>query len=328
MRELIESLKSSEGLVQKRAISDIWKYLPTTSNINGEEVLLGDDAAAIKSDDHYLLIAGEGVYHPLLKSNPYLAGRTSVLANVNDIYSMGGRPIAIVDVLSSSNNNETKEVLRGISDNARRYKVPVVGGHISQDADCSSLCVFILGKAKNILSSFNAKEGDDLVFVSNSRGNFVSGFNFWDSSSMLKDEEVLDDLELIVEIAEEELADTAKDVSMAGLIGSILMLLESSQKGALLNIDSIPKPCEVPLKDWLLAFPSYGFIFSLRPENTDKVKAKFYNKGLSCENIGRVTSDMKVAFVNKENEKELFWDLNTNPLIGVGNHTQPQEQHG
>ena len=30
----------------------------------------------------------------------------------------------------------------------------------------------------------------------------------------------------------------------------------------------------------------------------------------------------------KENEKELFWDLNTNPLIGVGNHTQPQEQHG
>ena len=109
MRELIESLKSSEGLVQKKAISDIWKYLPTTSNINGEEVLLGDDAAAIKSDDHYLLIAGEGVYHPLLKSNPYLAGRTSVLANVNDIYSMGGRPIAIVDVLSSSNNNEQPE---------------------------------------------------------------------------------------------------------------------------------------------------------------------------------------------------------------------------
>ena len=44
--------------------------------------------------------------------------------------------------------------------------------------------------------------------------------------------------------------------------------------------------------------------------------------------VYHVTSDMKVAFVNKENEKELFWDLNTNPLIGVGNHTQPQEQHG
>ncbi|GJM17350.1 MAG: methanogenesis marker 2 protein [Thermodesulfobacteriota bacterium] len=319
MRELIESLKTSESLVQKQAIRDIWKYLPKASTINGNEVLLGDDTAAIKSDDHYLLIAGEGVYTPLLKSNPYLAGRTSVLTNVNDIYSMGGRPIAIVDVLFSSSMQNTKEVLKGINDNAERYKVPVVGGHISQDSECSSLSVFILGKAKNLLSSFNAKEGDDLLFVSNSKGKFVSGFNFWDSSSMLTDDEVVEDLELIAQIAEEGLADAAKDVSMAGLIGSVLMLLESSQKGALINIDNIPKPCEVPLKDWLLAFPSYGFIFSLRPENTDKVKDKFMKKGLTCESIGKVTSDMKITFINEKNEKELFWNLGTTPLIGVGN---------
>lgn len=318
MRKLIESLKSSESLVQKHAISDVWKYLPKTSIINGNEVLLGDDTAAIKSDDHYLLIAGEGVYQPLLKSNPYLAGRTSVLTNVNDIYSMGGRPIAIVDVLFSSDIDQTKEVLKGINDNSKRYKVPVVGGHISQDSDCASLSVFILGKAKNLLSSFSAKEGDDLLFVSNSKGKFVSGFNFWDSSSMLSDDEVLEDLELIAQVAEEGLADTAKDVSMAGLIGSVLMLLESSQKGALINIDSIPKPCEVTLQDWLLAFPSYGFIFSIRPEKTEKIRQKFQTKSLICESIGKVTSDMKVAFTNMNDEKELFWDLQSTPLIGVG----------
>ncbi|MCZ6864869.1 MAG: sll0787 family AIR synthase-like protein [Candidatus Dadabacteria bacterium] len=315
---MIESLKSSESLVQKKAIGDIWKYFPKACQISGEDVLLGDDAAAIKFDDHYLLLAGEGVFQPLIESNPYLAGRTSVLANVNDIYSMGGRPVAIVDVLFSSDSKSTEEILRGISDNAARYKVPVVGGHISQDTQCSSLSVFILGKAKNLLSSFNAKDGDDLVFISNSKGKFVSGFNFWDSSSMLGDEEVLDDLELIAEIAEEGLADTAKDVSMAGLIGSILMLLESSQRGALLNLDKIPKPCEVPLKEWLLAFPSFGFIMSLRPENTDKVKDKFQKRGLKCEKIGQVTSDMKVSFVNKAGEKELFWNLRTTPFIGVG----------
>jgi hypothetical protein len=27
---------------------------------------------------------------------------------------------------------------------------------------------------------------------------------------------------------------------------------------------------------------------------------------------------MKVSFVNKAGEKELFWDLKTTPLIGVG----------
>jgi AIR synthase-related protein len=318
MRELIESLKSSESLIQKKAISDVWKYFPKTCQINGEDVLLGDDTAAIKFDDHYLLLAGEGVYQPLLKANPYLAGRTSILTNVNDIYSMGGRPIAIVDVLFSSDSNNTAEILRGISDNAARYKVPVVGGHISQDAECPSLSVFILGKAKNLLSSFNAKVGDDIVVISNSKGKFVSGFNFWDSSSMLGDEEVLNDLELIAEIAEEGLADTAKDVSMAGLIGSILMFLESSQKGALLSIDSISKPYDIPLKEWLLAFQSFGFVLSLRPENTDKVKDKFHKQGLTCEKIGKVISDMKVCFVNQKDEKELFWDLSKTPFIGIG----------
>lgn len=318
MRELIEDLKSSESLAQKRAISDLWKYFPKECRVNNEDVLLGDDTAALKYDDHYLLMAGEGVYQPLLESNPYLAGRTSVLTNVNDIYSMGGRPVAIVDVLFASDSGVTSEVLRGISDNAARYKVPVVGGHISEDVQHSSLSVFILGRAKNLLTSFNARDGDDLIFVTNSKGKFVSGFNFWDSSSMLADTEVLDDLELLAEIAEEGLADAAKDVSMAGLIGSVLMLLESSQKGALLNIDSIPKPCEIPLKEWLLAFPSYGFILSLRPDSTMKVKNKFNRRGLTCENIGTVTTDMKVTFVDNKNQEELFWDLNTTPYIGVG----------
>ena len=328
MRELIESLKSSESLIQKRAISDLWKYIPQTSTIDCTDVLLGDDTAAIKSGDHYLLVAGEGVYQPLLKSNPYLAGRTSVLANVNDIYSMGGRPLAIVDVLFSSGSHTTKEVLRGINDNSKRYKVPIVGGHISDDSECSSLSVFILGKATNILSSFNAKEGDDLLFVSNPNGKFVPGFKFWDSSSMLSEDRALDDLEIIAEIADEGLADSAKDVSMAGLIGSVLMLLESSQKGAVINIDSIPKPCEVALQDWMLAFPSYGFVFSLRPENTPKVKEKFIKRGLSSEIIGNVTGDMKIEFINKENQKEIFWDLLKTPYIGVGKSTRNQVSYG
>ncbi|MEZ4546634.1 MAG: hypothetical protein R3B51_02450 [Thermodesulfobacteriota bacterium] len=36
--------------------------------------------------------------------------------------------------------------------------------------------------------------------------------------------------------------DTAKDVSMAGLIGSVLMLLESSGKGADINVESYRGP--------------------------------------------------------------------------------------
>ena len=134
MRDLIRNLKLSDTLAQKETIQNVWEYFPETAELPGGQVHLGDDAAAIETKDGYLLLAGEGVYPPLLKSNPYLAGRTSVLTNVNDIYAMGGRPTAIVDVLISSDNEEAGEVLRGIRDNAARYGVPVVGGHISKDA--------------------------------------------------------------------------------------------------------------------------------------------------------------------------------------------------
>lgn len=318
MDELIRVLRSSPRLDQKARLKSLWRVLPQVSQVDGSDIIIGDDAASIKTQDGYLLLAAEGAYPPLLKSNPYLAGRTSVLTNVNDIYAMGGRPMAIVDVLFASDSKEAKEVLRGIRDNALRYKVPVIGGHLTVERDCSSLSVSILGKAKRLLSSFDARADDDLVFVSNLNGRFYSGFNFWDSSSNLNSEEVLIHLELLPQIAEDGLADTGKDVSMAGLIGSTLMLLECSQKGAEIYIDKIPKPSGVPLKDWLATFPSFGFVLSLRPRNTPKVKEIFRKFDLVCEAIGKVTSDCRVFFINDSGKKNLFWDFSEEPLIGFG----------
>ncbi|MEQ9619495.1 MAG: sll0787 family AIR synthase-like protein [Deltaproteobacteria bacterium] len=328
MRELIQSLQSSARIIQKRDIRDIWNYFPKHCRMEGSDILLGDDAAAIRYKDDYLLLAAEGVYQPLLKSDPYLAGRTSVLANVNDIYAMGGRPIAIIDVLFSRDPKNAGEVLRGIRDNAVRYNVPVVGGHISQNAECPSLSVFILGKAKKLLTSFSAQAGDKLVFISNLKGKFISGFNFWDSSSMLEGVEATRQLEAISEIAEDGVADTAKDVSMAGVIGSILMLLESSGKGAELDISNMPRPFEIPLNEWLLTFPSFGFILSLRPDKTLIVKEKFNRLDLACESIGTVTTEKKVYFTDGGSDKELFWDFNERPLTGLNETSSTQVGNG
>ena len=280
-------------------------------------MILGDDAAAIKTQDGYLLLAAEGVYPPLLRSNPYLAGRTSVLTNVNDIYAMGGRPLAILDVLFAPDTEEIREVLRGIRDNASRYKISLVGGHLTQETSCSSLSVFILGRAKTLLTSFDARADDDLVLISSFRGKLYSGFSFWDSSSHLSGEEALEQLELLPQIAEDGLADTGKDISMAGLIGTTLMLLEGSGKGAEIYVDKIPTPFEVPLKEWLLTFPSFGFVLSVKPDNTPKVEERFMGSGLVCEKIGKVTLDRQVFFVNDAGQRDIFWDFDKQGLIGL-----------
>ncbi len=316
MQDLIRTLKTSARIVQKQYLAALWRYFPRSPRIDGSDILLGDDAAAIKSGEGYLLLAAEGVYQPLLKSNPYLAGRTSVLTNVNDIYAMGGRPVALVDVLFSENEESAGEVLRGISDNAARYGVPVVGGHTTLEAESGSLSVFILGKAERLLSGFGAREGDDILLASALEGRFYPAFNFWDSSSTLPGDELRRQLEILPALAESGLADAAKDVSMAGLIGSALMMLEGSKAGAEIYLDRIPAPAEVPLVKWLLTFPSYGFILSARPDKTQYIKESFRGPGLVCETVGRVTGDGRV-FLTDGGEKELFWNFNEEPLVGV-----------
>ncbi len=325
MQKLISALRSSPRLVQKTKLQALWHQLPRVCEVNRDHVILGDDAAAIKNHEGYMLLAAEGVYPHLLKSNPYLAGRTSVIANVNDIYAMGGRPMAVLDVLFASDVEEAGEVVRGIRDNASRYMIPVVGGHFTEEKGFSSLAVFILGKAQSLLSSFNSQVGDDLVFVSNLKGKFYSGFNFWDSSSSLSSEQALKHLELLPRIAEEGLADSAKDVSMAGIIGSTLMLLECSRKGAEIYLDKIPAPFEVPLEDWLLTFPSFGFVLSLRSQNTQKVGDRFRKLGLVCQSIGKVTPDQKVFFIDGGEKRNLFWDFSVEPLIGFANQPLSHE---
>jgi AIR synthase-related protein len=318
MDELISALRSSPRLTDKVNLRNLWDIIPGVCEVDGRNVILGDDAAAIETQDGYLLVAAEGVYPELLKSNPYLAGRTSVLTNVSDIYAMGGRPIAILDVLFSPISDEVNDVLRGIKDNASRYKVPLVGGHLTRKTNFSSLSVFIIGRATRILSSFNAKAGDDLVFVCNLEGKFYSGFNFWDSSSQLSSEDALRQLEVFPRLAEEGKVDSAKDVSMAGLIGSVLMLLESSGKGAEIHIEKIPKPYDIPLREWLITFPSYGFILSIRPQYTTEVKKIFNSIKLTCGVIGKIVGGSNVIFVKNGVEKRLFWDIEVQPLIGIG----------
>ncbi len=327
MQNLIRILKSSTRLVQKQYLAGLWRYFPLAPRIDGNELLLGDDAAAIKSGDGYLLLAAEGVYQPLLNSNPYLAGRTSVLTNVNDIYAMGGRPVALVDVLFSKNQESAGEVLRGIRDNAGRYGVPVVGGHTTLDAESGSLSVFILGKAERLLSGFGALAGDDIVFASDFDGKFYPAFNFWDSSSGLAEDALRGQLEILPQLAESGLADAAKDVSMAGLIGSALMMLEGSKAGAEIYLDRIPAPGDVPLQKWLLTFPSYGFIVSSRPEKTQHIKERFRDGGLVCETIGRVINDSRVFFTDG-GEKAVFWNFNEEPLIGVNPSGTAQVDNG
>ena len=275
----------------------------------------GDDAAAIPDGDGYLLLAAEGIVDALVRRNPYLAGRCAVLANVNDIYAMGGRPLAMVDVIGTPDEASAREICRGMRDAAARYRVPVVGGHLLRTALDHSACLAILGRAKACLTSFDARPGDRLVLATRPNGVWLADLGFWNATLPEDDDTLIAHLELLPACAEAGLARAGKDVSMAGLAGTALMLAESSGVGCRLDVDALAPPPGAPLAQWLLAFMSYGFLLAVAPDKLDAVAALFTAGGVRTVPVGEVCRERQVWLAQGQ-ERALLWNLETTPFVG------------
>ena len=318
---LASALLRGRGFAHKRDISDVVSalsaVLPGGTAALGQAVGVGDDCAAIPDGDGgYLLFAIEGFVDDFVQRMPWFAGYCGVMVNVSDICAMGGRPIAVVDALWSRGMAPGRQVLEGLAAASQRYGVPIVGGHSNNQAVGGQLAVAILGRAKTLLTSFNARPGDTLVMAIDLRGAYQEPNPYWDASTRAPAERLRADLELLPALAESGLCDAAKDISMAGAVGTALMLLECSQVGGVIDVQAIPRPPGVPLLRWLQSFPSYGYVFSVRPAQATAVARHFESQGIACAAVGEVTATPQLHLRDGETSA-LLWDLAAQPFIGA-----------
>lgn len=313
---LLTTLRHSRALVSKQDIAEAAAILQPASP---DAIRLGDDCAAIPDGDGYLLLASEGFQDSFVRAMPWFAGYCGVMVNVSDIAAMGGRPVAVVDALWSNTSEAATSMLTGLHEGARTYGVPVVGGHTNMRSTHNSLSVAILGRARHLLTSFDACPGEVLIAAIDLRGRWHDPHPFWDASSTLCGTEgaarLRDDLELLPCIAEDGLSRAAKDISMAGVLGTALMLAECSGIGMTITLDDIPRPDQAPMERWLSAFPSYGYLLTARPKNADAIMARFHGRGIAASVIGRCNSTQRLD-VTWAGERETFWDLAQTPLMG------------
>lgn len=318
LEELITALRAAPAWQRKREIEVLAGELMTSPPlIEGRPVLVGDDTAAIDTGEGYLLLAAEVMYPPLVRADPYLAGKYAILANVNDIYAMGGYPLALVDVILATGTEEAAAILRGLRDGCARYDVALVGGHLTAAGDTTSVAACILGRTKKLLSSFEVEPGDILLHATNLRGEFHPQFRFWNCSAHLSDADLRRDLAILPAIAEAGWCRAGRDVSMGGIFGSLLMLLELSGLGAVIDLETVPQPAgtEDRYLDWLLAFPSYGFILAVPPEHVAAVQAVFAARAITCAAIGQATVNRQVV-LRQNDRAATLWNLAAEPFIG------------
>jgi len=320
LHALVERLRESRGFRHKTDIAGVVASLasrfPNGTRDLAQAVAVGDDCAAIADGDGYLLLAIEGLVSDFVETMPWFAGYSNVMVNISDVYAMGGRPLAVVDALWSDGLESAEQILAGMAAASSAYGVPVVGGHSNTRSAEPQLAVSILGRARALLSSFNARPGDSLVMAVDLRGRFEDPYPFWNASVGAPAERLRDDLELLPQLAERGLCEAAKDISMAGALGTSLMLLECSGVGARIDLDAIPRPDGVDFERWLSAFPSYGFLLSVRDEHVDEVHACFAQRGLACATIGSVDASREVV-LTQQGDSALLWNFRESAFIGA-----------
>jgi AIR synthase-related protein len=294
LSRLIDFLRTHPGVVDKLAISRA--YAPA-QDLAGA-IRIGDDCAAIPDHDGFLLFAGEGMLEAFVADDPWFAGYSAVMVNLSDIAAMGGRPLAIVDILWTPGLEKGAAVWEGISAASQAYGVPVVGGHTTiTRSDNSFLAAAVLGRAKRLITSFDARPGDALLMAIDLRGEYRGEKPFWNASVGAPDERLRADLELLSTLAEKGWVRSGKDISNGGIIGTLAMLLQCSHVGAELRLDQIPRPDQTDLARWLVSFPSFGFLLSVDPSQVDNVNALFAEREIVSAQVGTITESRAFVLV-------------------------------
>ncbi len=305
---IVEAIRTFPGVTRKRAIQEIVDCLQTGSfpQVAASE---GEDAAAVEFGDNYILFAADGIMESLVNSDPFYAGYFAVLVNVNDIAAMGGKPTAMVDVLSLSKSKVCNQILKGMAKAVKKFNVPIVGGHTHPDCKYNAIDISIIGivPKEDIILSCRARGGDDIVFIMDLDGFYPPGLKHaWDTTSEKDDNIVQAQVEMMSIIASKHIVNSGKDMSNPGCIGTLGMMLESSMKGGIVDIAKIPIPDGVDLIQWLLSYQGCGFVFACPPSNSQELIELFRTVGCEGAVVGSIDDTMELKLTLNGETKVLF----------------------
>lgn len=307
---VVNEVRNYTGVTGKQTISRARQFVQPGDPIHGP----GDDGAIVEVAGHQVVACGEAISPIFVNGDPYGAGIAAILANVNDVAAMGGIPRGIVNTVTGPKNG-IDDVMRGMSDAAKMYDVPIIGGHLTESEGENSLSAFAIGHAEQVLTMANVRPGQALLFVCSLEGEMRSDFPFF-TTLKRQGPTLARDVRLFSQAAAEGAAVAGKDVSMAGSLGSLAMLLEYTRCGAEVDMRKHPMPADTDPLRWLISFPTFAFWLTAEPERIADCVEIFESKDLICAHVGNVTENGAVVLLDGEHRRTLL-DLTSESITGL-----------
>jgi uncharacterized protein len=308
---VVRAVRDGAGLRSKAALRLVTEVLGASDWVGGP----GDDAAVVEVGAPHVVAGGEALFPPFVASDPWGAGVAAVVANVNDLCAMGAWPLAILDTIVAP-EPLARRALEGMRHAAGLYRVPVVGGHLTVREGPPAMSAFGLGEARALLRSRDVAPGQEVLLACCLEGTMRRDFPYF-SCLGERGGRIAGDVRVLPALAEAGLCAAARDVSMAGLLGSLAMLLEPTRSGACVDLNALPRPAAVALTAWVTAFPAYGFLLCAPPDAVDACRDRFTERGLVCAPIATVDASGELRVRGGGGER-LVLDLRREPVTGLG----------
>ena len=169
---------------------------------------------------------------------------------------------------------------------------------------------------QRVLSVRHAQAGQSLIVAVCIEGTMRDDFNFFRSFDE-RGERLGGDVRVLATVAEASDAVAAKDISMAGLVGSLAMLLEFHQLGVTVDLDRLPRPAGVAMGQWLTTFPCFGFLLCSPSGREDACMARFRARGLSAAVVGTLDDTGLIRLGHQQQKTETVFDLHAESVTGL-----------
>lgn len=307
---LARRVREHPGLLAKSVIGLVSDVFGPSDWLAGP----GDDGAAVPLAGTNVVACGEALWPPFVAADPFGAGVAAVLTNVNDLAAMGARPLGIIDTIVAD-DAVARSVLEGIRYACEIYSAPLLGGHLTRHDGAPSVSAFGIGSTEHPLSVANIRPGQRLVVACATEGDMRADFPFFRSFGV-RGGKVAGDVRVLAEVADSGACVAAKDISMAGLVGSLAMLLEHGRFGVTVDLGVLPRPAGVPLERWLLCFPSFGFLLCAPEGREEACIRPFHRRGLEAVVVGEIDGTGQVA-LRQGSDRVMVLDLSTDTITGL-----------